>query len=70
MIGPLHITKGVSDMLTFSINILGTDASRTRWRGNGVITIVDDVNDMQWHLQGTGEFTRENQCGPAGRVTV
>ncbi len=62
MIGPLHGAEGICQMLTFSVNIVATRA--------GVIGIIDDVNDMQWHVEGTGEFTGENQCGPAGWVAV
>jgi hypothetical protein len=68
MIGPLHLTEGICYMLTFSIEILATKPSR--WRGGGVIGVVNDVNDMQWHIQSTCEFTAEDQCGPAGWVAV
>ena len=62
MIGPLHCAEGVGQMLTLSVNIVVT--------GAGVIGIVDDVNDMQRHVEGTGKFTGEHQCSPAGWVAV
>jgi len=63
MISPLHLTESISDMLTFSsIKVFAT--------GAGVISVIDDMYDMQWHVQGTGEFTGEDQRGPAGWVAV
>jgi hypothetical protein len=62
MIGPLHRAEGICQMLTFGITIVATRA--------GVIGIVDDVNDMQCHVQGTCKFAGEDQCSPAGWVAV
>ena len=62
MIDPLHRAEGIRQMLTFSINVVANRA--------GGIGIVDDMNDMQWHVQGTCKFAGEDQCSPAGWVAV
>ncbi len=66
VIGALHITEGICDMPAFGIEIHVTTGGIRR-RGIGV---VNDMNDVQWRVQGASEFAREHQRGPAGWVAV